>query len=99
MYDQPKRRGEILLGEKLQYPTSKFMMYYWIAAEVCPYYLVQCILKLLEYCYSILELAENFNPLPTNDAHMHHGISVSHKNLCGGFNTRRYTSVHGFCLC
>ncbi len=40
----------------------------------------------------------SFNPLPTNDAHMRRGISISHKHLYGGFNTRRYTSVHGFCF-
>ncbi len=28
-----------------------------------------------------------FNPLPTNDAHMCHGLSISHKNLYGGFNS------------
>ncbi len=39
-----------------------------------------------------------FNPLSTNDAHMRHGLSTNHKDLYGGFNTRRYTSVHGFCL-
>ncbi len=32
------------------------------------------------------------NPLPTNDTHMRHSISISHKHLYGGFNTRRYTS-------
>ncbi len=26
----------------------------------------------------------------------HHGISIAKRNLHGGFNTRRYTSVHGF---
>ncbi len=25
-------------------------------------------------------------------------VMVSHKNLYGGFNTRRYTLVHGFCF-
>ncbi len=38
------------------------------------------------------------NHLPTNDAHMRHGTSISSKNLYGEFNTRRYTSVHGFCF-
>ncbi len=28
-----------------------------------------------------------FNPLPSNDAHMRHGISISHKNLYGEFKT------------
>ncbi len=37
-------------------------------------------------------------PLPTNDAPKRHDLSISHKNLSGGFNTRRYTSVHGFCF-
>ncbi len=41
---------------------------------------------------------EPLKPLPTNDAHMRHGLSISHKNLYGGFNTRHYTSVHGFCF-
>ncbi len=36
------------------------------------------------------------NPLPTNDAHIRHGLSISHKNLYGGFNTRHYTLLHGF---
>ncbi len=44
------------------------------------------------------QLVSDINPLPTNDAHMRHGLSISHKNLYGGFNTRRYTSVHGFCF-
>ncbi len=46
------------------------------------------------YCLPLPSL----NPLPTYDAHMRHGISISHKNLYGGFNTRHYTSVHGFCF-
>ncbi len=25
-------------------------------------------------------------------------VMVSHKNLYGGFNTRHYTLVHGFCF-
>ncbi len=41
------------------------------------------------------------NPLPTNDAPMRHDLSelsISLWEFIGGFNTRRYTSVHGFCL-
>ncbi len=33
------------------------------------------------------------NPLPTNDTHMRHGLSISKYNINGGFNTRRYTLV------
>ncbi len=48
-------------------------------------------------------LTPAINPLPTNDAPMRHdlselSISLWELILYGGFNTRRYTSVHGFCL-
>ncbi len=52
-----------------------------------------------EAFYALLQgVLVDINPLPTNDAHMCHGLSITHKNLYGGFNTRRYTSVHGFCF-
>ncbi len=38
------------------------------------------------------------NPLPTNDGVCRHGLPLAHKNLYGGFNTRRHTLVHGFCF-
>ncbi len=28
-----------------------------------------------------------FNPLPTNDAYMHHELPLAHKNLYGGHTT------------
>ncbi len=37
-----------------------------------------------------------FNPLPTNDAAMHHGLPIKQQELYGGFNTRRYALLHGF---
>ncbi len=41
------------------------------------------------------------NPLPTLDAPMRHDLSelsISLWEFIWGFNTRRYTSVHGFCF-
>ncbi len=48
--------------------------------------------------YYEVAIGPALNPLPINDAHMRHGLSISHKNLYRGFNTRRCTSVHGFCF-
>ncbi len=36
-----------------------------------------------------------FNPLPTNDAHMRHGLSISQQEFIWGFSSRHY---NGFCF-
>ncbi len=38
------------------------------------------------------------HPLPTNDAPVRHDLCELSISLWGGFNTRRYTPVHGFCF-
>ncbi len=63
-------------------------------------------------CYTLISLAQcgitgmmpkcaskkYFNSLVPNDAIRRHELPSAHKNLYGGFNTRRYTIVHGFCF-
>ncbi len=63
---------------------------------------VQTIVGTLLYAgHAAKKVRYSLNPLPTNDAPMRHDLcelSISLWKFIWGFNTRRYTSVHGFCF-
>ncbi len=42
--------------------------------------------------------ASSVNPLPTSDTPMRHDLSIRQWEFIVGIITRRYTSVHCFCL-